>query len=97
MSAIGGKADIPASTTRRVSLQFSQRGFLPRRSYDSMPRKRVAPLGIFSDQRGGGGIPPIGPSMGEGPQSGGSFPINVVKKVGLDEKWDREDENLARS
>ena len=43
------------------------------------------------------GIPPIGPSMRKGPQSGGSFPINVVKKVGLDEKWDREDENLARS
>jgi hypothetical protein len=30
-------------------------------------------------------------------REGGSFPINVVKKVGLDEKWDREDENLARS
>src|SRR5262249_16958803 len=37
ISALGGKANIPASTTRQVSLQFSQRGFFPRRSYDSMP------------------------------------------------------------
>src|SRR5262245_15070365 len=41
MSAFGGKANIPASTTRQVSLQFSQRGFLPGRSYDSMPSKEV--------------------------------------------------------
>src|SRR5262249_8787213 len=41
MSAFGGKADIPVSTTRQVSLQFSQRGFLPRPSYDSMPGKEV--------------------------------------------------------
>src|SRR5262249_43750708 len=43
MSAFSGKADIPACTTRQVSLQFSQRGFLLRRSYDSMPRLGVAP------------------------------------------------------
>ena len=41
LSMSAGKADIPASTTRQVSLQFSQRGFLPRRSYDSMPSKEV--------------------------------------------------------
>jgi len=57
MSAIGGKADIPASTTRRVSLQFSQRGFLPRRSYDSMPSKEVL-MAESSIRTARWGVPP---------------------------------------
>src|SRR5262249_41057965 len=64
-----------ASTTRQVSLQFSQRGFLPRRSYDSMPSKEVLMAENSIRPAGWRGIPPLGPTMRGGPQEAGVVPI----------------------
>src|SRR5262249_35381830 len=64
-----------ASTTRQVTLQFSQRGFLPRRSYDSMPSKEVLLAETRSGQRGGGD-PPLGPPTRRGTaERAVSFPL----------------------
>src|SRR5215472_8264512 len=68
---LGGKADIPSSTARQVSPQFSQRGFLPRRSYDSMPGKEVLMAENSIRPARWGDPPPVGPAMRGGPSRGG--------------------------
>ena len=83
MSAFGGKADIPHP---QVSLQFRQRGFLPRRSCDSMPSKVVEAAEIhalirsrdekitqrrFPQPATARGSSPVGPIDERGPQEDG--------------------------
>src|SRR5215472_4325105 len=68
---LGGKADIPSSTARQVSLQFSQRGFLPRRSYDSMPSKEVLMAENSIRPARWRGDPPVGPIDERGPSGHG--------------------------
>src|SRR5262249_61340529 len=84
-----------ASTTRQVSLQFSQRGFLPRGLMIQCQVRKYSWRKTRSGQRGGGDPPMACDERRAVRRRRHSH--KPWKKVGSGKKWEREDEDRAQS